>query len=112
MRIKPLPLSVSFAGQLRTLAFFFPTEEDNSRASPVDIFMRSATFGSIRAIFLPTSRCSATSATFRVTTFAFPLDLSEILLLPPPPLLLLSVLLLLLLSLLSISEDILFYHWL
>src|SRR5436309_15417250 len=64
MRIKPFPLSLSFAGQLRA-AVFFPSD-DNSKASPVDTFRSSAIFGSIRAIFLPTSRCSATSATFRL----------------------------------------------
>src|SRR5512133_3225794 len=63
MRTKLLPLSLLLAGQLRTVVFF-PTD-DNSSASPLVIFSRSATSGSTRAIFLPTSRCSA-SPTFRL----------------------------------------------
>jgi hypothetical protein len=73
MRIKPLPLSASFAGQLKTVVFFL--SDDNSKASPLETFRRSATDGSIRAIFLPTSRCSATSAILRVTSLADSLGL-------------------------------------
>src|ERR687887_1246395 len=74
MRTKPFPLSLLLAGQLRTVVFF--PSDDNSSASPLVILRRSDTSGSIRAIFLPTSRCSA-SPTFRV------IDLVSFLLAPP-----------------------------
>src|ERR671924_468389 len=67
IRIRPLPLSLLLAGQLRTVVFL--PSEDNSNASPLVILSRSITSGSTRAIFLPTSRCSA-SATFRATPLA------------------------------------------
>lgn len=63
----PFPLSLSFAGQCRTVVFF--PRDESSRASPADILNCCATSGSIRAIFLPTSDCSA-SATLRLTTFS------------------------------------------
>src|SRR5215467_5886081 len=73
MRINPLFLSPSLAGQLKTVLFLL--SEDNSNASPLETFKRSAIDGSIRAIFLPTSRCSATSAILR---FAVLVDLPSL----------------------------------
>src|ERR671911_352387 len=66
IRIKCLPLSVSFAGQLRTVVFL--SGEINSKASPLVMLSHSIISGSTRAIFLPTSLCSA-SATFSVSNF-------------------------------------------
>src|SRR5215212_4160805 len=74
IRIRPLSLSLSFAGQLRTVVFL--PSDVISNASPLVMLMRFAIAGSMRAIFLPTSRCSA-SATFKVAiSFGFLLELT------------------------------------
>src|SRR5215467_15636784 len=82
MRINPLFLSPSLAGQLKTVLFLL--SEDNSNASPLETFKRSAIDGSIRAIFLPTSRCSATSATLRFAILVDSLELFLLRFLPSP----------------------------
>src|SRR5918911_590544 len=102
MRIKRFPLSPSLAGQLRTVTFL--PSDDSSITSPVDIFSCSAMSGSMRAIFLPTSRCSATSTTFKVVVLA-----ACLVLLLFPLILLMPLGVLSLVLLFPMSEDIAYY---